>query len=247
MATKSNDSTIPSLSINLTHLRSKVRLTQEEFAERLSEISGGACVISSQTIAAFEQGRRTPTTTILYWICKCFNMSFDALLGLHPSDEPQESAPLKQPDTEDVIPQCGRKINAKDLYKYDKLPVYVKAPDNSFREGWAILDYPSKRFIFSTYMCSYNPRMEIYAYPPKESAYFNGQLLTPLTIPQVQNLPIVWVEMLNADPFIAGRYNGWYRHNEDKSALVNVSNSLVLLYSGLGISYNAYNIDSKQA
>lgn len=244
MSKRNNNIQIPALSVNLTKLRSQFRLTQEEMAEKLSELSGGLCSITGVTLASYEQGNRLPSLNVLYWICKLFNVSLDALLDLKPSNEPYLTEP-EQEDVVDVIPQCGRRINTKDLYKYDTLPVYVKSTDHSIGEGWAVLDYPNRRFIFSTGIYPYSQKIEVYAYPPKESKYMNGKALTPLTLPEVLNQTIVWVDMLGTEPYTSGKYNGWYRHNEDRSALVNISNSLTLLYGGIGIAFNAYNIEHK--
>lgn len=245
MSKKNNNIQIPALSVNLTKLRSQFRLTQDELVEKLIDLSGGLCSITGVTLAAYEQGNRLPSLNVLYWICKLFNISFDTLLGLSPSGEPYLTENAVPEDDADVIPQCGRRINAKDLYKYDTLPVYVKTTDYSIGEGWAVFDYPNKRFIFSTGIYPYSQKVEVYAYPPKESQYMNGKTLTPLTLTQVLNESIVWVDMLGAEPYTSGRYNGWYKHNEDHSALINVSNSLTLLYGGIGIAFNAYKIEYK--
>ena len=49
----------------------------------------------------------------------------------------------------------------------------------------------------------------------------------------------VWVEMITSDSNISARYNGWYRHNEDRSCLIS-GLGLTLPYDGLGVSYYAY-------
>lgn len=67
---------------NIKELRSKLKLTQSEFAERLG--------ISRAAISLWEKGERTPNYTMVLNIVKEFGVSLDWLL-----DSPYKDAPVK--------------------------------------------------------------------------------------------------------------------------------------------------------
>lgn len=229
------------LSTNLTKLRASLQLTQEQFAAKLVEGTDGIIKISPLTISAYESGERIPTTVNLYWIAKVFHVSVDTLLGLD-NQEVSGTMPAEKEavDGDPVIPDYGQRIRVKDLIKYDKMPVYVKSPDKSFREGWAIVAYNDERLVFSDRWYPFSSQVEIYTYPPKNSEYISGRRLAPLTYKDCISAKLVWVELLGADPYVEGQYKGWYVHNETHTALINQANGLTLPYTGIGISYNAY-------
>lgn len=235
---------ITTLSSNLTKLRAALNMTQEQFAQKLKEDSDGIADISPLTISAYENGERIPPTINLYWMAKVFHVSIDELLGLSSANSIQnayhDETSTEGDSNSPIIPDYGERIRIKDLIKYDRLPVYVKSSDKSFREGWAIVSYKNEKLIFADYMYPFSSQMEIYSYPPKNSEYISGRRLAPLTYKDCMNAKIMWVELLGADPYISGQYNGWYVHNENHTALINRTNGLTLPYMGIGVSFNAY-------
>ena len=50
----------------------------------------------------------------------------------------------------------------------------------------------------------------------------------------------VYISMLNSDQAIRAKYDGWYRHNEDKTYLIQAGSGLILPYEGLNITFMAY-------
>ena len=60
-----------------------------------------------------------------------------------------------------------------------------------------------------------------------------------LSIQELMNREPVYIQMNSADSSIRSLYDGWYHHNENKTALIN-NEGLVLPYSGLKKAYLAY-------
>lgn len=206
---------------------------------------------SVTSLSALETGRRLPSVRDLISICKVFGVRMEELCGLKYLNNGItliEDIPDDIPTDGVSIPNYGGILPKNMIPSYDGMPVYVISKSNAFREGWAILNNDKKTLVFKNMLIPIdNVDMDIYMYPPKESAFASGTACRPLSLNGLREMERVWVEMLCQDLYAKGRYNGWYRHNEYKECLINEGNGLTLPYSGLGISYNAYRINSDKA
>lgn len=240
------------ISSNISKVRAKYGLTQAQFIEKVKEISGNECDMKSLcTLSAIENGRRVPTLKDMISICKAFNVSLEQLCGLEYISDvvPLSEAPVNDiPENDPKILNYGALLAKNVLPNYDGLPVYVISKNNTFKEGWGILNYDQKLIIFKDFTFPINGvDIDIYTYPPKERNLASGKAHKPLSLNGLKGVDHVWIEMLCMDLYTQGRYNGWYRHNEFNECLINEGNGLTLPYSGLGISYNAYRILSDRS
>lgn len=234
---------------NISKIRAQLGLTQSQFIDQLRAVSDGEYDMKSIcTLSAIERGRRIPTVRDLISICKAFGVTMEQLCGLRYIDEVvsmEENNPSDTPKDGPVIPTYGAVLPKNMISSYDGLPVYVISKSDAFKEGWAILNSSEKALLFKNSIIPINSvDMDIYTYPPKERNFASGKTHQPLSLNGLRDMERVWVEMLCLDLYTQGRYNGWYKHNEFKECLINEGNGLTLPYSGLGISYNAFRINS---
>lgn len=229
----------------LSNERAKKGLTQKEVVEGIAALISDSAdeKLSPLTYAAYEQGQRLPSSTTLYMIALFFNASIDYLLGLT-----DEKIPVKTDTGEGDCPifDPGVIIAPRDYSKHHNRPVYIVGPSNAFEDKWGILDYENNQILCSDATYELSPIFKLYALPPLESLYPNRMLKNPLTYSQLMDVNnrdgVFWVNMLTSDKFVQGKYNGWYVHNEDASALINRENSLVLSYTGIRKAYNVYKL-----
>lgn len=230
-------SRITSLRLSMTGPNGKC-LTQEEFGRALSDFCESSDIIAPVTISAYENGRRIPPVSTLVGMSKFFGVSVDYLLGV---DAPAKKAEIIEDDDSPLV-KPDLKIRPQDYEKYDGQPVFLTAPDGTLQNRWVIMDYKKDRLVCPDAIYAINPQFTLYKMQPIEAIYTDIVFRKPCTMQSMREASVVWVEMLSFDPYVKGKYNGWYRHNEDNSMLINIANSLVLTYEGIGISYNAYNI-----
>lgn len=235
---------------NILNLRTKLGLSQPEFIQALEETSGGQMDMRAvTTLSALERGRRSPTVRDVITICKTFGVKMETLCGLTYGED-VSSGDTKTINTKEIptILNHGGVIPPNMIPRYDGMPVYVVSKSNAFQEGWAILNDNKKAVVFKDKMISINTTdITIYTYPPQDRDFASGTGCQPLSLSTLLNTPHVWVELLGADAFYQGRYNGWYHHAKDNMSLINDANGHLLPYSGLGISYNAYRINTDKS
>ncbi len=216
-------------------LRRKNRETQKEFAIKFSDYMLKEEPISPLTVSAWENGYKLPSINTTMYLCNYFGVTADYLLGL--TDDPGESSPVKR---EEFSRLPDYHIDPKDLEKYSKEPVFVVFPNKEYCNRWGFLDYEKRRVLFSDMIMKLDGYdCEYYTSVPDDEKSVDYSKKKPYSMAQLLEASKVWVNMLSADGYIKGEYNGWYRHNENHTALVN-NIGLVLPYEGLNISYSVY-------
>ncbi len=231
---------IATFSNRLAYLRTQAGLTQEDLAIQISVIENRKKAYSPLAVSGWESRDKCPPVYTLVTLCDFFGVSADYLLGR--SDNPGNMR-LPNGDTADYkdhkIPGC--QVNMHELKKYDGEPIFVEFVDKKAEDKWGIVDIYNRRISFSDSYLKLNRNMNcvFYASIPESQRVPSYNSRKRLSMKQVLSSDRVWVEMLTADKFIRGRYNGWYRNNEDHSCLINTL-GLILPYKGLSISYNAF-------
>lgn len=228
----------------LAMLRKEKKLTQTQLASQVMEIADNIGMITGVNVSSYESGNRTPTLERLIAFATFFDVSVDYLLGFDINPKPttdkknnENDKPFLEPDV--LIPQ-------NMLGKFHEQPVFVVCPDTVMHNRWAILDYFNKQLLFLNEIYPITESTKLYSSVPLSSAYASLNLPRPLSINQLlNNNDLFWVETLSSDAQVKGEYNGWYRHNENMTMLVNCANGLTLPYLGVGISYNAFLINTK--
>lgn len=230
---------------NISKFRTERGLTQKALLELLRDTTFGQTnILSKTTISAVEQGRRAVSIKDAIALCNILDKSLEELLGIKKTnDEDAEES------SEDILkkPSYGGVLPRNMIPYFDGDPVFASSKSNAFVAGWCILNSDRKMLVFKDKVLPINADIDLYMYPPKEFDTASGHGCLPLSLARLMESDHVWVDMLCLDPFIQGRYNGWYSHNKYRECLQNEGNGLVLPYSGLGVSYNAFRINSDKS
>lgn len=226
----------------LACLRAEACMSQRDLAERLSAklSKNGGRSISYVTISAYERGQRYPSIATLVEISNIFNVSVDYLLGL--SDEASITNCSGNSNSESVDISTKVLIGIRELKKYNNEPIYVTSDQSANRAPqWGILDMARKRVVAVDGYIPIDSSMTFYKYRPIEYSHKDIMDKSPIALNKLLATDaLFWIELINADGSIAGKYNGWYRHNENHTCIINASNGLTLPYEGCCFSYNAY-------
>ena len=226
----------------LALLRNQHGYTQEELAEVLSEMQSRKKAISNLSVSGWETNDKFPPVATIISMCKLFNVSSDYLLGLSDDIGSSDKISAAATETKGIKPDYHIPLN--DIASFDKEPVYVVFKNKQATNRWGIVDMSVKRIIFPDATLSFKNAANciIYSIAPSDERHAKYNLKRPLSLSQINKSETVWIEMISPAPEIKALYNGWYKHNEDHTALIN-SRGLALPYEGLSISYNAYSSD----
>ena len=214
-------------------LRTKRNLTQSELAALLSELSTKDVPYSTQLISSWEQGRRMPTSEMFGRLSHFFGVKEEYIRGLSADPDSSELS-----DTNNEM-----EVQISDLPSLDGRPVFVSFVNHVHEDQFAIVNANENRLIMRNGYVPY-PNKNIRAIYTSEPdyAYFlskNGKYPLDMNGLLTTQSNLIWVEMKSYDLIVQNKYNGWYRRNENNTALIS-SVGLVLPYEGLNVSYNAY-------
>ncbi len=212
-------------------LRNKMGISQQEFAERFSELMNRKETLSMMTISNWETGRKLPPTDTIIWMCRFFDVSADYLLGLS-SDTGSQGKTKKKSSEEDVWIE----IPYSKLPDYDSKPVFITGPDNTIKPQWAILDYAKKVLVLQTMKLTITPKLKYSTVTPPELVTIQSLAHHYLGLEDVRKRKDVFVESLSQDPYLRGQVSGWYHHTPDKTCLIN-ERGMTLSYEGLDVAY----------
>lgn len=237
-------------------LREKMGLKQTEFVEALNE-KYDICNLSVSSISTWETGRRPISLKYVPILMDFFNVSRAYLYGLV-DDEHKElsdieiaeiingvninSAPSGQEQGRNIMDKF--EISSKDLFKFHMCPVYVEFPVLYGINGWAIYDDCQKEFTFpdrkvsTSYFYQHPNEVKYYSIRCEyDSKYDLGH--KTLSFKSAMESTRVYIRMISPSMQVRALYDGWYRHNENRTAFIN-SRGLVLPYEGIGTAYNAF-------
>ncbi len=222
----------------LAMLRKKAGLTQLTFGREFSGFLGMNKTYSQLTISSWENGNRLPPTNVLRALALYFNTTSDYLLGLSDVMYKDEPNIIK-----DKMENAINYMITKERYeKFDKEPVYVTFEDHLYVNRWGIMDWPMKRVVFAdkAFRLDSKVRYTLYARMlegEKDPGYRMKKALSMTQLLEAKGE--IWIEMRSCEGLIKGKYNGWFHHNENHTALINAK-GLTLPYEGLDIGYTAY-------
>lgn len=223
--------------------------TQGQVANLMADTGKRAHPYTVGAISQWELGRKKPPMDTMRALAEVLGVSVFYLTGDTDSMDPKAKPEPREDDGEPAakgmeIPRTvkSEKIAPLDYIYYDRKPVFVVFPNKEFADQWGILDM--KRKVVSTligkvsllnHAVSLFP-YEVYSYPA-----YKKRIAKPIPMAKLDSAHQVWVEMNSSDDAVRNLYNGWYIHNQNHTALINISNNLVLTYAGYGVSYRAYN------
>ena len=226
----------------LVLLRNQKHLTQEQLAVILSDMEGRERTLSLLSVSGWESGDKYPSMQTFLCMCRYFNVSSDYLLGMSDEIGNNSVTSAAVPDAKGAKPNYHIPFN--ELKSHDGEPIYVVFKNKQASDRWGILDMDGNRIIFKDSLMHLDKKLKCIYYTqiPEDERGPKYNLRKPLSITQIYDSKIIWVEMISVSPEIKAMYNGWYRHNENRSALIS-NRGLVLPYEGLSISFNAYSAE----
>lgn len=228
----------------LTSLRIENNLTQKELAERLSEISKRDTPMTTPAISSWETGRRTPSITFFKYLASIYDVSVEYLQCK--TDNPKNTFVEQKPITIDIEKYYKERqqitIPLSEIGNYDKKPVFVSFKNLTHPDQWGIVNIEKKSIVLAGGVLSISSPIIENIYIDEPTYYYfasiNGKY--PLDNAKLHKTKReMWVELTTSDKGLQGLYNGWYKHNETHTCLINKV-GLTLPYEGLGISYRAY-------
>lgn len=221
------------IGMRIASLRSKSNKTQEQLASLLSEISSRKTAYSVSLVSSWEQGRRKPLPETIGLLAHIFGVTEEYLLGI--SDDPDSS---EVSDSNQSI-----ELKMSDLGDFDGRPVFVSFANLEHEDQFAIVNADEQKLMMRDgYMAYPHPSIKaVYASEP-DYVYFKsleGRFPLDMNSLLTSKANLFWVEMKTSDRMVRSKYNGWYRRNEDNTALIS-SIGLVLPFQGLNVTYYAY-------
>lgn len=230
--------------------RKAKKMTQGELATLIADSNGRNRPYSVGIVSQWELGRKKPSFSTLMAIARTLGVSVAYLSGDTSSmDQNATANPSKIDDEspaafkEKEIPRLvqSEKIPISEYGYYDKKPVFVVFPNKDFLDQWGILDM--KRLAVMTLAGTLSLKvhaMSLYPYEVYSYPSYKKRVAKPIPIADLDKTHQMWIEMNSCDDAVRNMYNGWYIHNQNHSALINISNNLVLTYAGYGVAYRAY-------
>lgn len=214
-------------------LRSNLNMSQQDLADRLSEMSTRKEPYSVALISSWEKGRRLPTEEMLGRLSMLFMVTEEYLRGLSDDPDSNEITDSNKP----------LEISTNDLPKFDGRPVFVAFANHAHEDQFAIVNADEKKLMMRSGYIQYPSTniKAIYANEPDYSCFMSKTGRFPLDMNSLLSASsnLFWIEMINSDQIVQAKYNGWYRRNENNTALIS-SVGYVLPFEGLNVSYHAY-------
>lgn len=225
----------------LALLRKENELSQSAFAKAFSEYAGRKKELTLTTVSFWETGGRMPEVNTLIAIARYFDVSLDFLIGLSNSRDNASIPVSSDSDSPVALYEAIFRIPDKDIRKYNGLPIFVVFPNLEFQNQWAILDADASTLITKSGSIKMGTFMgEYYTFPKPADIYYSFNNLHSYNERNIMKADKFWVEIKSNSDELRKEYAGWWKHNENKTGIVNMANGLTLPYEGLGISYNAY-------
>ena len=231
----------------LVLLRREKKISQAELTREINE-RYSSDQIGISTVSMLETGRRPVSAKYMQVIMDYFKVSKAYLLGF--TDDPKEELPQKEIDnlieTGGVGSESDKvQILPSDLFRFHLCPIYVEYPNLYSMNGWAIYDDKTSELVFPDRRVKItdsfwnSDKVRLCTLRQEYDTVYSDNSKKPLDLRRLMEQESVLVKMTSPYVGVRSMYDGWYHHNEKKSALIN-NIGLVLPYEGLGISYNAF-------
>ncbi len=217
--------------------RRKMGYSQHELARKIAQYLKRDN-FPAASVSLWETGTRKVPTKYVSVLSAILDVSVNYLLGLSDSETGEYDTEITNVDDE----FHKYEIPYRSLYKYHNKPVFVEFLNKAHADAWGIFDNDKNRIIFINVIlnisASNSDNFKFYTMQPYETESFSI-FRKPLEMNKVLERDNFFIRMNTSDPYICGKYNGWYHHNEDRTAMINAL-GLVLPYEGIGINYFAY-------
>ena len=214
---------------------------QNKFAARLSELTGKPLSVTS--VSLWLTGRRNIPRKYAPYIAEIFGVTEAYLFGF--TSDPHSTIVEEIPEGDETFYE----IIPSQLYAYEGKPVYITFGAFEHEDGWAIYNRKRQLFIFQDDTLKETTIKKI-------GAKIYVRDISDLRDPLIHRKALdyrglmeakegVYIIMNTSNVAIRNLYNGWYRHNENHTALIN-KEGLALPYEGLKKAYQAYTYNEKR-
>ena len=239
------------IGINIIRLRKERGWSQQDLRVELSKVSGMNSLPSAMTISAYESGYRTANGTTLIALAQVFGVSLDELCGyqvggLEQSEKQRQKRAEEDSDYEDHDPRLPHmkpwyEIDPMHYADFDNQPVFVAPVDGLTVSRWGIMDYPRKRICCPGMTISVSTEIKIFSAKP-DVYDIPLETFRKLNLVSLMKCNNIYVESWSSNKEIRGYITGYYTHSQNHAFLINASNGITLPYTGLDISYAAFEI-----
>ena len=190
--------------------------------------------IKVPTLSSWEQCTRYPKIDMLIAMADFFNVSLDYFFDREKNykDQPQI---IDKDENSHKTRHGATPLRAFEMPEYNQKPVYVSFKENSHLDQWGILNIKKGIVRCADFDVTISNYIDIYPSAPdkpKRKRISNLQ--------QLSKCENVYIEMISNDPAVNGALSGYYRHDNSKSFLINLTNAETLPYYGLNVTYYAY-------
>ena len=216
-------------------------MTQREMVMHFHEFK---YEVGPASVSLWLTGRRNIPLKYLEALTSMLKVKEPFLLGL--ADNPEtEWSEVSEEDREEKLDS----VDFSELFAYDGQPLWVSFTTYIHEDGWAIYNRDKRCFVFrdgiieeknlkkktslgDEYICSF------YTKDMTRTAE-NGVARKSLDMNSMLASNRVFVKMISPDKSVHALYDGWYHHNEDKTALISAEGR-VLPYEGIKVAYRAF-------
>lgn len=217
---------------HIAELRKKLGWSTNDLMNELIKRGVDSCGAPS-TISGWEQGRKCPSIGTAVMLASIFGVTLDELVGL----------PSRYMLVDDEVGEAKKiEIPIYELCNCGGMPVYVEFIDQALDNQWGLVSVDGNMIIFEEEAIEISRMVNciFWVKPPHHTWAISSQGKMPLPhLDNLRRLECMYIEVKSSSPKIRGEYNGWYRHNESKTALIN-SAGLTLPYEGLNKNYFVY-------
>ena len=216
-------------------LRSEHGITQDQLSRLVSERSTRKVPRSESVVSSWETGRKRPSEENMNILSDIFSVPKDYIRGIIDKDG-NPCGPI-QDDTDK-----NYQIENENILHFDGKPVFITFTHENYEDQWGIVNSEKNAIILKNgiLVLKSNLACSFYVKEPDYHQFLSESRKKPLDMIDLMHpsREKVWVEMITSNRYIQGLYNGWFSHNENRTALINAT-GLVLPYEGLNVSYYA--------
>lgn len=224
------------LAKRIQELRISRHWSQVDLAAKISDVIDRENNVTQSSVSMWETGRRDPSFEIIIALTHIFDCSVNYLRGV--SNNRYDTDNVEKSPYE-INPNLY-KLDAGDLARFDRQPVWIESPDQLFESQWVIVNLEEQSLIGVNRQFAMDEKnIQYFSFPLPNAtsiAYYNNM---PLNYEQFQNTQTFWVEIKSTSVELRSIYNGWWKHNEQHTAIIN-ENGYVLPYNGYNKSYLVY-------
>lgn len=216
--------------------REELGMSQKDFVDQMNQHEEITSPLSSCAYSSWERNRRQIPTKYNGIIAEMLGVSIAYLVGVTDDEHKEEADEIMDSNPEQST-GIFKEIKLEEINKYDGLPVYVEFLDYQHLNGWGIFSKKDNQVIMIDHIISQEDlgQTRLYVYNNIQPLLMYDSTRT-MKYSDMMKAEYVYIEMTTLDRKVHATYDGIYRHNENRSFLIN-KNGFTLPYTGFNKSY----------